>query len=138
MIGISLVGQPKLANFCYIFLQQVGHNLYLAIPTVCLQGILASGSRTRVASLVISCMLRRYSHKLPYVLVKKATKAAVMGAHQRTKGRVFGEANHDMWAEEVVQNLPVVMSSRPDACNGLAVMSQVPAEALHRLMAQLC
>lgn len=31
MIGISLVGQPELANFCFIFLWQVGHNLYLAV-----------------------------------------------------------------------------------------------------------
>lgn len=54
-------------------------------------------------------MLRRYSHKLPYVLVKKATKAALVEAHRRTKGRILGEANHDMCSEEVVQNLPMVL-----------------------------
>lgn len=93
---------------------------------------LVQPSAERVQALqvfVITYMLRRYSHRLPYVLVKKATKAALMEAHQRTKGRIFGEANHEMWAEEVVQNLPMVRPSRLHACYGLAVMLLAAAEA---------
>ena len=42
----------------------------------------------------------------------------LMQAHQRTKGGLLGEANHDIWAEEVVQNLPVVsgLVLQPDVC----------------------
>ena len=29
-------------------------------------------------------------------------------AQKRTRGRLLGEPNHEIWAEEIVQNLPVV------------------------------
>lgn len=38
--------------------------------------------------------------------MKEATKNALMLAHQRTRGHLLGEANHEMWAKEVVLNLP--------------------------------
>ena len=54
-----------------------------------------------------TCVLRSYAHKLPYALVKQGTHGLLMQAHERTTGRLLGQANHEMWAEEVVQNLSV-------------------------------
>ena len=69
-------------------------------------------------------MLRRYDHKLPYVLVKKATKVALTTTHHRTRGHLLDEANHEMWATEVVQNLPVasLLTYNHKLWNGWAVM----------------
>ena len=49
-----------------------------------------------------------------------------MQAHERTTGRLLGQANHEMWAEEVVHNLPVVspcFSTLDLNCHSCIVMS---------------
>lgn len=84
-------------------------------------------------------MLRRYAHKLPYVLVKKATKVALTTAHHRTRGHRLDEANHEMWATEVVQNLPVasLLTYNYKLWNGWAVMRQPAVESLCSLQTLL-
>ena len=47
-------------------------------------------------------------HRLPYALVKKEALAALKQAHIRTRGKITGDAKHEAWSTEVVQNLPVV------------------------------